>query len=144
MPLPCTYFDYSSGANNCVIFSLDRDNLNVANIEEWVGFRHNANAIEMKISGDAADNDCLDGDGVTWVALTDTDVVNVTAFNLDPTPSYELLVQQDTATQSFLEVRKVDISITGQLASGGPSTSKTITETIRLRNDRFYTQVIIP
>ena len=131
----------ADSAKTCVIFSLDRDFDGAADSNEWAGIRHNASAdaIELKISGDAADDDCTDG---TWVALTDTDVINVTAFNLDITPTYTSLVSQDTDAniQRLLEVRKVNISITGELASGG--STKTINETIRLRNDRFFSQAI--
>jgi prepilin peptidase dependent protein B len=136
-----TYFPAAEpdDAKTCVIFSLDRDSDGADDPNEWAGFRYNAaeGAIEMKILGKATDIDCNDGDGVTWVKLTDTDIVNVTAFKLDIEPSYTSLVRQNSTTSSYLDVRKVEISITGELASGG--SEKTIYETIRLRNDRFYT-----
>ena len=135
-----TYFA-SNGQNNCVLFSFDRNLVGVADRVYWTGVRYGslAGAIEIKVSGAAGDDDCTDG---TWVALTDTDVVNITAFSLDTTPSYSFLVSQDTAagTQSLLQVRKVNISITGELASGGGS--QTINEVVRLRNDSFITQAI--
>ena len=135
-----TYFA-SNGQIDCVIFSLDRGLNGVADSGDWAGIRYGSipGAIEVKISGDAADDECSDG---TWVALTDTDIVNVTAFSLDTSPSYSFLVSQDTSagTQSLLQVRKVNVSITGELAAGGGS--QTITETIRLRNDSFVSQAI--
>lgn len=135
-----TYFA-SNGQNNCVIFSLDRNLDGIADSRDWAGFRYGTlpGVIEVKVSGAAGDDDCTDG---TWVALTDPDVVNVTTFSLDTSPSYSFLVSQDSATgtQSLLEVRKVSVGISGELASGGGS--QTINEIVRIRNDSYITQAI--
>lgn len=144
-----TYLD--ENGVSCVLFWLDRDFDGTeftgitATSKEWAGFRYGATAgvVEIKVAGLGTNDDCSDDTG-SWVALTDEDVINVTAFNLDTSPTYSVLVSQDTSanTQGLLEVRKVNISLSGELPPGG--SAKTINETIRLRNDRYIVQNIVP
>jgi type IV pilus assembly protein PilW len=149
---------YASGTGNagtsCIVFAYNRDNnipidcavapFNAIEDADRFGFRVSNNALEMKTSGGSEAN-CSSG---TWETISEPDVdFNLTftlnESELDITEMYadadkvcnagEACNDCDAGNQC-LTVRQVNITMTGTLADG---TSQTISEQVRVRNDKY-------
>jgi hypothetical protein len=102
----------------CLIVGYDRDLDNIADTNEYFGFRRDTteNAIETWQSGTLG---CSSG---TWTNISDEGTIAIDAFNFRRiTP----------ATSSLIQYR---VTITGHLISA-PSVSRTIEDVVRMRND---------
>jgi len=124
MPGGTDWTDSNNIASTSRTFSYDADadGIDDGNDEEF-GFRLNGNQVEMLDSNNA------------WLALTDPTVVNVTnlAFTVDVwCPS-----NVGCIPPVGIEVRELTIILTGVLAND-VNVSRTLTEIVRLRNDRVF------
>lgn len=127
-----------SDQNDCFVFRLDRDHDGTSTADSAGGFRWvNAEGkgfIEMWI-GDA-NPDCNAADS-NWRAITDPDILMVTAFNVDDTLSYTEVVWDDgKGNQSVQRVRKLQLSISAELAFDA-SIRRTMVDVISLRNHLY-------
>ena len=114
----------SPASNDCITFTYDLDGDGAFDgDDERFGYRHDSddNAIEMRDD----DNECDEG---SWEEITNDDLIEITslAFNDDS------ISLDSTAVE---EIRYIEISITGRLVKDN-SVSRTLTERVRVRNDR--------
>jgi type IV pilus assembly protein PilW len=124
-----------NGSNNCILFTYDHDSdgslhaNSSSTDDERYGFRLQNSAIQVRPWG--ATFSCT-ASANAWENLTDPNIINITAL------SFTLNTSTVTTGPSArgLTMRSVDISITGQLVSDS-SVSKTITQHVRIRNDKF-------
>lgn len=122
-----------NGANNCILFTYDHDEngvlptINTGTDDERYGFKLNNGAIQGRSS--VGGFDCS---STNWENLTDTKVINITALVFTLSSS---TVTTGPGTRG-ITIRTVNISVTGQLVSDA-SVSKTLTEQVRIRNDKF-------
>ena len=138
----------------CILYSYDADSPpdGIPDNGEYYGFKLQSGAIKIR-SADTADTtaDCT---GSGWSTLSVEENVNVTALTF--TPAYKCLnvttaLSYDTTCaatataanlttgQKASESRQIDIVLTGQLVNDSAVT-KTLTSTIKVRNDRIFTQ----
>lgn len=137
-PFMATSTNLSIPNPSCILLSYDRNNdgalpaVNTGTYDERYGFRLSGGAIQTRTV--SAPFSCTANAG-TWENLTDTNVVNITALQFATIPSagYQVINLGGTAT---LTVREVSISITGNLV-GDTATTRTLTESVRVNNDRF-------
>ncbi len=119
-------------SGTCVLFNYDFDTDDDGDYDVGrFGYRHRndatAKSVQIRTSGDSTDT-CTSGG--TWENLTDPKVVEITTFSVaDNSP--------DDVTNSGLTVsiREYTISVTGRLKAE-PEVTRTLTETIRVRNDQ--------
>lgn len=116
-PADCALFTYDSNANG----SLEDDDRR--------GFRHDADAGAIDML-DGVNSDCTSDSG--WETLTDPDTVEITALNFSTNNQQAFKTQN--AGDLTVTVREIVITVSGRLVND-PSVSRTITETIRVRND---------
>ena len=114
----------SPASNDCITFTYDLDGDGAFDgDDERFGYRHDSddNAIEMRDD----DNECDEG---SWEEITNDDLIEITslAFNDDS------ISLDSTAVE---EIRYIEIVITGRLVNDN-SVSRTLTERVRVRNDR--------
>jgi prepilin peptidase dependent protein B len=104
-------------ANSCITFSYDAND----GSNELFGYRLDSaeDTVEVR-SGGAACN------ASGWTNLTDESLVNITALTFTDT----------TVVEAGINIRQISITLSGALAKDNTVT-KTITETIKLRNDEF-------
>lgn len=121
-----------SVANGCLIYQYNRTSGN-----QYRAIRLNSNALEMATAATAMAN-CGTG---TWNQVTDLDVVNITAFNLNETKEKfsavisSRVVGTDTEiTAGCGVVRHIGIDIRGSLAADS-SISRNVHEDVRVRAD---------
>lgn len=120
---------------SCILFAYDRDNNGVLPSissgidDERYGFRLINNAVQARPPGAAFS--CA-ATQTAWENLTDPNLIQITAltFTLN-----SRTITTGPGTQGIL-LRSVDITITGRLTSNNAIT-KTLTQRIRLRNDKF-------
>ena len=131
------------GSNECILFSYDLDNdglLTTAPTEddERFGFRLNraSNTVQIRQAG----QDCAGGGWVN-LTLTDGDGSPITITDLDftitntvvPIPGTSLGVADASVT-----VREIIVTLTGRARiDGNQMATRTITETVRVRNDNY-------
>jgi prepilin peptidase dependent protein B len=133
-PFMAAGLDVSVTGGSCILFSYDRDNngslasISSGTNDERYGYRLTSQAIQARPPGAAF---ACNAAASAWENITDPNIINITAlsFTLNQTT---LTIVGTTA----LVVRSVDISITGQLVSDS-SVTKTITQHVRIRNDKF-------
>jgi prepilin peptidase dependent protein B len=119
--------------NDCILFTYDRSNsgtipaISAAIDDERYGFRIYNNAIQTRPPG--ALFSCTAA-ASNWENMTDTNVIKITAL------SFTLTTSVLTANGHNLNIRTVNISLTGQLVSDSTVT-KTITAHVRVRNDKY-------
>jgi len=116
-------------STSCVLINYDFDTDGDGDYDVGrFGYRYDSvnKAVEIRTAGAGTDT-CSSGG--TWEDLTDSNVVEITAFSVtDNSPA--------TVTGSGLTVaiREYTISVTGQLKADA-TVSRTFRETIRVRND---------
>ena len=121
---------------SCVTYDLDRDaDGHVNNTDDGAGgFRRRevggVGVIEMWIGG-SAPNCAATND---WIAVTDPDFVDVTAFVIDDSGSILGSVGESGGTTVTQRTRQIQIQITGQLRSDRNIT-RTVEDIIKVRND---------
>ena len=126
--------DITIPSSSCILFTMDLNNDNTlpsvsANVEdERYGFRLNNQILQARPRGAAFD--CAAA-ADTWENVTDPNIVLITNLNF--------VLNQTTVIGGGthnLVIRSVDVTLTGQLATD-PSFTKTLTQRIKVRNDRF-------
>lgn len=144
--------DLGSGANNnpfmasgtdvtvnsggdCILFTYDHDqngslpSISSSYNDERYGFRLKNGALQSRPPG--ATFACTAADD-NWEDVTDTNILTITALSFT-------LNTQTVSTglgTTAIDLRSVDISITGQLVSD-TSVTRTLTHRVRIRNDKF-------
>lgn len=124
-----------NAGNNCITLTYDADgdgalpSISAAIDDERYGYRLDAanNVIQFRPAG--AVFDCATA-AANWNNLTDPNVINVTAFTVTKNTN------SVAAGAGSLELRTIDITLTGELASDATIT-KTITKTVKVYNDRY-------
>ncbi|MDH5357843.1 MAG: prepilin-type N-terminal cleavage/methylation domain-containing protein [Gammaproteobacteria bacterium] len=114
-----TDFNYDAG-NNCIRYSYDADGDGIQDANERFGFRLTANTIQW--SSDVTSGTCTNG---IWQSLTDTSTASITAFTI---------VSSDIASGT-VTIKQLDVTLIGEIALNPGTASRTITETIRVRNE---------
>ncbi|MDF1587695.1 MAG: prepilin-type N-terminal cleavage/methylation domain-containing protein [Gammaproteobacteria bacterium] len=121
---PFTAASIASGAVNTLSFGYDADNYGVDDGQsENFGFRLNGSQVDML---DVADN---------WQPLTDPTVVKITGLTFDV--AIWCPANPSCAAPVKTELRTVNIVLTGELSTDA-TVSRTLKETIRIRNDVVY------
>ena len=124
---------------NCFFYWFDRNSdgviANTADDFDEVGaFRRfvigGVGVIQMTTDREAAPS-CTTGN--YWTAITDPNLIDVTAFQVNNALSYTDTITGDNATQT---IDKINMSITAELI-GDDSITRTIRDIIRVRNDIF-------
>lgn len=114
-------------AVNCLLYSYDLNESGAVNGGERFGIKLDSGAIKWTNNrGTCATTDpscCRSG---TYNEITNTDLVTITSFSLTPTSI-------STATSTMIE--HIDVAITGEVSLNPGTASRTIQETIRVRND---------
>jgi len=124
-PDESAFMDDLAVSVGCIRYSYDEDADGVRGADERFGFQLNANAIEWANNNTAAD--C--SSATTWEDITDTDIANITAFTLTPSPLVAI-------PAGGVDIYQITVTITGQTTlSSNDIASRTITEVIRVRND---------
>lgn len=115
----------------------DDDVYDVGNVELF-GFRLEGGEVDMRMSTRTSDT-TFDCDSGNWQALSDSNVVNISAlsFAVVPTTITTVTAENDAGTSSttlIVESVQVNISITGRLTNDA-SVTKTLTTSVKLGNN---------
>ena len=110
--------------------------------DEAGGFRRRAATVGDETIGwiemytGATQPSCTEADGADgWVAITDPEKINITAFTVDDSLSYTQLVLQDVNDNEVSQrVRKIRMNLQGQLVLQ-PTITRTMQDIISVRND---------
>jgi prepilin peptidase dependent protein B len=136
-PFVASGVDISIPNSSCILFAYDHDNNGtLASIsssvdDERYGFRLNSQAIQARPPGAAFDCNAI---ATAWENMTDTNIIQITNLTFTLTTN---TITTGPGTQG-ISMRSVDVTITGRLASDNTIT-KTLTQHIRIRNDKFIT-----
>lgn len=126
--------DIQTPSSSCILFTYDVNQsgtlraLNSADFDEHFGYRLENGAIQARPPTDSAFS-CSSG---VWDNLTDPSLITITALSFTISPTEITL----NTIGNKLVIRVVTISATAQLVQD-PSISMTMTQTIRVRNDKF-------
>lgn len=128
---------FISDAGDCFTFLLDRDHDGDSTENDAGGFRrrvvNNVGTIEMWTGGNQPD--CNAGAGGNWQAVTDFNTMNITAFTVDNTLSYNQVIFDDGAGNTITQrVRKLRLAIGGELIAAD-GVNRRIEDVISVRND---------
>lgn len=104
-----------------VIFAYDVDADGVLDSGEVLGYQVSSNTLQLCLADSVAN--CT-----TWQSLTDPDVVNIT----------DLTFIETNASSATAQFKQITIELTGEWVRDSDFT-RTITETIKRRNDHFDT-----
>ncbi|MDT8370862.1 MAG: prepilin-type N-terminal cleavage/methylation domain-containing protein [Gammaproteobacteria bacterium] len=119
--------DYKPSIPNCILYSYDVDLNGLQTSDERFGFKLDAAVIKWINNRASATTYTTDCDAGTWQPLTDIDTANITAFTLIPTAV--------KTASSTLFVQNLEIELTGEISLNPGTASRTIVETIRVRNE---------
>jgi len=142
---------------SCILFSYDRNGNGTVDSSDYMGFKMNGSAISMRYSGASTSAGCSVA-GDSWESITDANsivvdslVFSVSAQCVDAqtgaaSASQACVTGQsvyDTATSAvdksdLIEIRDVSISIAGHHKDDS-TTHMTLTQSIKVRNDRIET-----
>ncbi|MFW5450457.1 MAG: prepilin-type N-terminal cleavage/methylation domain-containing protein [Methylophagaceae bacterium] len=113
--------DFDSPSTTCVTYAYDvaGNGASVANSDRF-GFKLNGNTIEWGQNRTAKDN-CVSG---TWTAITDPQTADITNFSIDL-----------STAGSSVTMNTLVIAVTGEVSLNPDPASRTILETIRVRNE---------
>lgn len=124
-----------NGAGDCILFAYDQDgdgtlpSIGAGSDDERYGYRVLNNIIQARPTG--ASYDCSAA-ASAWENITDVNVLQVTALTFVESDKI-VLVGSGTPT---MKIRSITISMTGRLTSDN-SVTKTLTEQVRVRNDKY-------
>jgi type II secretory pathway component PulJ len=127
----------SDSVNDCFTFLLDRDYDGDSTEDNAGGFRRVTNGgvgvLEMWTGNAAAD--CTDDPGAAgWVQITDPENMNISWFSVDDNLSYTQNILDDGTNTVSLRVRKVRMSLQGELVLDS-SITREMEDIISVRND---------
>ncbi|MDD5578391.1 MAG: prepilin-type N-terminal cleavage/methylation domain-containing protein [Methylobacter sp.] len=151
---------------SCILYTYDADPDGPANItgintptdltddvdaNEYYGFKLDGTTIRMRLTGtttaDCTDGswgtgEMIEGNKISITALTFTSAYK--CLNVTTALSYNTTCQVVTAAnlvtgQKAVESRQINITLNGSLVSD-PTVTKTLTSTVKVRNDRIFTQ----
>lgn len=122
-------------SGSCILFTYDTDNsgsvqtVGSGSDDEHYGFRLINQTLQTRPSGStwsctAASNN--------WDNVTNPSIVQITNLTF----TLNTVVAPIGATANYMQLRTITISITGNLVAN-PATTATMTQTVRLRNDKF-------
>jgi len=118
--------EYSGEAtNSCITYAYDRNDDGIVDDNELLGFRLNNGVLEMAIqlSSCTATTD--------WEQFSDANTVDIT--NVVFVTNHKTIDINADSTDDII-LKEVEVTLTGQLLAD-PSVSRTIVETIRVRNE---------
>jgi prepilin-type N-terminal cleavage/methylation domain-containing protein len=110
---------FVSAGEDCVVYAYEDASAAVATLSR--GFRLNASAIEWS---DQNTTGCATASG-NWRDLTSNNI-QITAFNVDPA---------NTASAATVTIQRLDVTVTGERQLNPGVASRTLRESIRIRND---------
>jgi prepilin-type N-terminal cleavage/methylation domain-containing protein len=110
--------DFNTATANCVLYSYDVNGNGVQTTNEKFGFRLNGNTIQWG-------SNVACGSNTNWQNLTAPNIANIIVFSIVPSD-----IPAGTIT-----IKQLVITITGVITLNPGSASRTITETIRVRNE---------
>jgi type II secretory pathway pseudopilin PulG len=127
-----------SDDGDCFVFQLDRDFDGDMTENAPGAFRYTVlggvGAIQMWVG--ESDPDCASSD-VNWALVTDPNDIEITGFAVDDNLSYTEVIWDDgDGNQFFQKVRKLRLSISGQLTSDA-SITRQIEDVVKLRNNLY-------
>lgn len=134
---------FISAGLDCFTFQLDRDHdgNSIEDEDSPGGFRRvvedNIGYIEMWTRAEPADCDAEPG-AEGWQAVTDRTTMDITAFNVDNSLSYDQEIFNDGATVITQRVRKLRLAIGGELRTAS-GVNRQIEDVISVRNDIMQT-----
>jgi type II secretory pathway component PulJ len=110
--------DFNTATANCVLYSYDVNGNGVQTTNEKFGFRLNGNTIQWG-------SNVACGSNINWQGLTEPNMADITVFSIVPSdiPAGTVIIKQ------------IVITITGVTTLNPGTASRTITETIRVRNE---------
>lgn len=129
------YISVATGSPE-ITYSFTRDANDTLNTNEQFGFRLNSGVIEMKT------------DAATWQAITNPNVVTISAFTVTPTvtalPTGNICqktclagaVSPEGTNCPTLTVRQYDLLLRGS-ATGNSTVTRELKSSVRVRNDQF-------
>lgn len=128
---------------SCIVYSYDWDEDGVVDTDEHFGFRVNDGNLQMHTAG-AIDSNC--GESGTWTQVN-TNNVTITSLEfttanyncLNITTGADCTAVAPATGDILLTEREVGITLSGRLASDS-SVSRTLMESVRVRNDRLTVQ----
>lgn len=125
--------DLTTPTSSCILFTYDVDStgilpaLNSSDYDKRFGFRLSGTTLQSR----PLTYNSFNCNGNDWENLTDSNLIQITSLTFTITPTVVTLNTTNTLT-----IRTVTISITGNL-SNDTSVTRTITGTVRVRNDKF-------
>lgn len=124
-------------SGSCLMYTYDDDGDGFVddNKYERHAFRLKGGLIQGRKSGTASLSCSSDTGSTDWEAITDNDVIEITQlrFTLNENP---VLVGVSPASSSQINVRNVNISLTGKLKNTA-DVSRTLTEIVHIPNDVY-------
>ena len=115
-------FNFNAG-QSCLRYSYDENGDGVQDATESFGFQLLNNAIRWTNS---VTSDACAGSG--WQSITDTDIATITAFTVD-------LPASGAIAAGTININQVEVTLTGQVDLRPNDATRTITETVRVRNE---------
>jgi len=121
--------------NNCILFTYDYNSsgslpaISSSSDDDRYGYRLNGTTLQTRPSG--ASFSC-DAAANAWENVTNTSLVNITNLNFALTTTTVPV----GAASNTMSIRSITISMTGQLV-GNANVTKTLTEHVRIRNDKY-------
>jgi len=147
----CILYTYDGGSG--VTSGVNHDSNGLVDADEYYGFQLTGGAVTMRTTGTTTAN-CADGNWETMTIDSGGQSINITALtftiaykclNVSTALSYDSTCAQVATAGNLVtgekasESRQFNIVLTGQLANDATVT-KTLTGTVKVRNDRIFTQ----
>ena len=110
--------DFNTATANCVLYSYDVNGNGVQTTNEKFGFRLNGDTIEWG-------SNVACGANANWQDLTEVNIADISAFTIVPS----------NIPAGGIFIKQLVITITGDTTLFPGTASRTVTETIRVRNE---------
>lgn len=150
----------ANGSGTCIVYSYDMDEDGVVDAAELSGFRLNAGVVQIRTAGNTADPDTCATASNSWVDLTDSGFITVSALTFNMANSECLNTREpdevdndvdatvDEAQEAdcydlvptggsgdiIVETREIAVTVTANLTSDS-FVRMSQTQTVRVRND---------
>jgi type IV pilus assembly protein PilW len=139
--------------SNCILYSYDYDGDAIVDDNEYFGFKLENSEVRFRTSitdpstyPSCIGAACCNAANGNWESITDSNVVTINTLTVTNTNTKcQNLTQNQTcatgvtAGDSIAESREIDIVIDAELTNDD-DVSKSQTGTVKVRNDRIYTQ----